>query len=148
MEVPSPWKPIPKQLFKEGATTGSSVAPQDALASPMPQKGALVIGQGTTPTQNPDAQRRSAAASPSPKKTRSQSSPAKPKGETAAEGPTIADLTAMVQQLRLENRRLEDQLAERKVEVEGLRDDLRLLRRGLSAKMKRLYEATGHKDLY
>ena len=54
----------------------------------------------------------------------------------------------MVQQLRLENRRLEDQVAERKVEVEGLRDDLRLLRRGLSAKMKRLYEATGHKDLY
>ena len=54
----------------------------------------------------------------------------------------------MVQQLRLENRRLEDQLAERKIEVEELRDDLRLLRRGLSAKMKRLFEATGHKDLY
>ena len=53
-----------------------------------------------------------------------------------SEGPTIADLTAMVQQLRLENRRLEDQLAERKIEVEELRDDLRLLRRGLSAKMK------------
>jgi len=49
-EVPSPWKPIPKQLFKEGATTGSSVAPQDTLASPMPQKSALVIGQGATPT--------------------------------------------------------------------------------------------------
>ena len=52
-------------------------------------------------------------------------------------GSTIADLAAMVQQLRLENRRLEDQLAERKM-VEELRDDLRLLRRGLSAKMKRL----------
>ena len=64
------------------------------------------------------------------------------------DGPTIADLTAMVQQLRLENRRLEDQLAERKIEVEELLDDLRLLRRGLSAKMKRLFEATGHKDLY
>ena len=63
-------------------------------------------------------------------------------------GPTIADLTAMVQQLRLENRRLEDQLAERKIEVEELRDDLGLLRRGLSAKMKHLFEATGHKDLY
>ena len=65
-----------------------------------------------------------------------------------SDGPTIADLTAMVQQLRLENRRLEDQLAERKIEVEELQDDLRLLRRGLSAKIKRLFEATGHKDLY
>jgi predicted RNase H-like nuclease (RuvC/YqgF family) len=64
------------------------------------------------------------------------------------EGSTIADLTAMVQQLRLENRRLKDQLPERKIVVEELRDDLRLLRRGLSAKMKRLFEATGHKDLY
>ena len=64
-----------------------------------------------------------------------------------SEGPTIADLTAMVQQLRLENRHLENQLAERKIEVEELRDDC-LLRRGLSAKMKRLFEATGHKDLY
>ena len=54
----------------------------------------------------------------------------------------------MLQQLRLENRHLEDQLAERKIEVEELRDDLHLLRRGLSAKMKRLFEATGHKDLY
>ena len=63
-------------------------------------------------------------------------------------GPTIADLTAMVQQLHLENRRHEDQLTERKIEVEELRDDLHVLRRGLSAKMKRLYEATGHKDLY
>ena len=65
-----------------------------------------------------------------------------------SEGPTIADLTAMVQQLRLENRHLENQLAERKIEVEELRDDLRLLRRGLSAKMKHLFEATGHNDLY
>jgi len=64
------------------------------------------------------------------------------------EGSTIADLTTMVQQLRLENRRLKDQLPERKIVVEELRDDLRLLRRGLSAKMKRLFEATGHKDLY
>ena len=64
------------------------------------------------------------------------------------EGPTIADLNAMVQQLRLENRHLENQLVERKIEVEELWDDLLLLRRGLSAKMKRLFEATGHKDLY
>ena len=65
-----------------------------------------------------------------------------------SDGPTIADLTEMVQQLRLENRRLENQLAERKIEVDELRNDLRLLRRGLSAKIKRLFEATGHKDLY
>ena len=65
-----------------------------------------------------------------------------------SEGPTITDLTTMVPQLCLENRCLEDQLAERKIEVEELRDDLRLLRKKLSAKMKRLFEATGHKDLY
>ena len=65
-----------------------------------------------------------------------------------SDGPTIADLTVMVQQLRLENRRLQSQLAERKIEVEELRDDLRLMRRGLSAKLKRLFEVTGHKDLY
>ena len=104
--------------------------------------------QGATSTQTSDAQRKNAATSPSPKKARSQSSPAKPKDDVTSEGPTIADLTAMVQQLRLENRRLENQLAERKIEVEELRDDLRLLLRGLSTKMKRLFEATGHKDLY
>jgi len=65
-----------------------------------------------------------------------------------SEGSTIADLNAMVQQLCLENRRLEDQLVERKIEVEELRDNLHLLRRGLGAKMKRLFEAMGHKDLY
>ena len=54
----------------------------------------------------------------------------------------------MVQQLCLENRRLEDKLVERKIEVEELRDNLRLLHRGLSAKLKCLNEATGHKDLY
>ena len=59
-----------------------------------------------------------------------------------SEGPTIADLTVMVQQLRPENRLLEDQFTERKIEVEELQEDLCLLRRGLSAKMKRLFEAT------
>jgi len=114
----------------------------------MPQKSAPVSWHGATPTRTPDAQKRGAAASPSPRTVRSQSSPAKPRGDTTAERPTIVDLTVMVQQLCLENRRLEDQLAERKIEVKELRDDLHLLRRGLSTKMKRLYEATGHKDLY
>ena len=71
-----------------------------------------------------------------------------PKDDMTSEGLTIADLTAMVQQLLLENRRLMNQLAERKIEAEELRDDLRLLRRGLSDKMKHLFEAMGHKDLY
>ena len=130
--------PIAKQLFKEGAAIGSSAPPQTAQTVHMPQRSASEPVQGAAPTQTPDAQRRSAAASPSPKKTRSQSLPAKPKGDTTSEGSTITDLTAMVQQLRLENRRLEYQLVERKIEVEELRDDLRLLRHGLSAKMKRL----------
>ena len=122
--------------------------PQTAWVAPMPQKSAPEAAQGATSTRALDAQKKSTAASPSPKKARSQSSPAKPKYDMNSEGPTIADLTAMVQQLRLENRRLENQLAERKIEVEELRDDLHLLRRGLSAKMKRLFEAMGHKDLY
>jgi len=103
---------------------------------------------GATPTQVLDVQKRSATASPLPRKARSQSSPAKPKDDATSEGPTIADLTTMVQQLCLENRRLESQLAERKIEVEELRDNLRLMRRGLSAKLKCLFEVTGHKDLY
>ena len=127
--------------------TGPPASPQIARAAPVTQKSTSGYAQGATPTWTPDTQKRSTAASPLPKKTRSQSSPAKPKDDMTSDGPTIADLPAMVQQLRLENRRLEDQLVERKIEVE-LRDDLRLLRRGLSAKMKRLFEATGHNDLY
>ena len=122
--------------------------PQTARVAPVPQKSAPKAAQGATSTRTLDAQKKSTAASPSPKKARSQSSPAKPKDDVTSEGPTIADLTAMVEQLRLENRHLENQLAERKIEVEELRDDLRLLWRGLSAKMKHLFEATGHKDLY
>ena len=137
-EALAPSRPIVQQLFKDGAATGPPASPQIARAAPVTQKSTPGSAQGATPTWTPDTQKRSTAASPSPKKTRSQSSPAKPKDDMTSEGPTIADLTAMGQQLRLENRRLEDQLAERKIEVEELRDDLRLLRRGLSAKMKRL----------
>ena len=122
--------------------------PHIARTTLVPQRSAPESAQGATPTQTPYAQRRSTAACPLPKKTRSQSSPAKPKGDATSEGSTITYLTAMVQQLRLENRRLEDLLAERKIEVEELRDDLRLLFRGLSAKMKHLFEATSHKDPY
>jgi predicted RNase H-like nuclease (RuvC/YqgF family) len=104
--------------------------------------------QGVTRTQTPDVKGKSVATSPSSRKVRSQSSPAKPRSNTATDGPTIADLTVMVQQLHLENRCLEDQLAERKIEVEELRENLHFLCRGLSAKMKCSFEVTGHADLY
>ena len=147
-EVPALSKPIVQQLFKDGVATGSPAPPQIARTASVPQRSAPKSAQGATPTQTPDAQRRSTTASPSPKKTRSQLSPTNPKHDMTLDGPTIADLTAMVQQLRLENRRLESQLAERKIEVEELQDDLCLMRRRLSAKMRRLFEVTGHKDLY
>ena len=135
----------PKTVATTPAMTPPATLP--AINTPTPATEAIMEDVATS-TQTPDAQRRSVATCPSPKKTTSRSSPAKLKDDMTSVGPTIADLTTMVQQLRLENRHLEDQLAERKIEVEELRDDLRLLRRGLSAKMKRLFEATGHKDLY
>jgi regulator of replication initiation timing len=54
----------------------------------------------------------------------------------------------MVRELRLENRRLRDQLAEQKLEVEDLHDDLRSFCHGLSARLKRLYQAVGQEELY
>ena len=81
---------------------------QTAWVVPMPQKSAPEAIQGATSTWTSDAQRKNAAASPSPKKARTQSSPAKPKDNVTSEGPTIANLTAMVQQLLLENRRLKN----------------------------------------
>ena len=83
-ETPAPSRPIVQQLFKDEA-------------APVTQKSAPLSAQGATPTWTPDTQKRSTAASPSPKKTRSQSSLAKPKDDMTSDGPTIADLTAMVQ---------------------------------------------------
>ncbi|RLM74497.1 hypothetical protein C2845_PM15G02600 [Panicum miliaceum] len=54
----------------------------------------------------------------------------------------------MVKELRLENRQLKDQLAERKLEVKELHDNLRTFRRGLSSRLKRLYTVVGQEDLY
>ena len=68
--------------------------------------------------------------------------------DPATDGPTMANLKAMVQQLRLENRRLEYQLIERKVQIGDPQYDLRTLRRGLSAKIKRFYKATGQEELF
>ncbi|RLN41912.1 hypothetical protein C2845_PM01G44730 [Panicum miliaceum] len=68
--------------------------------------------------------------------------------EEAPKELTLADLTVMVRELRLENRRFKDQLAKQKLEVEELYDDLRTFRRGLSSRLKRLYTAIGQEDLY
>ena len=61
---------------------------------------------------------------------------------------TIADLIAIVQQLCFENKRLGDQLVERRLEVEDLHDDLCMFLRGQNAKLKRLYRAIGQEGLY
>ncbi|RLN42211.1 hypothetical protein C2845_PM01G42560 [Panicum miliaceum] len=68
--------------------------------------------------------------------------------EEAPQELTLAELTIIVREHRLENRRLKDQLAEWKLEVEELHDDLRTFRRGLSSRLKRLYTAIGQEDLY
>lgn len=60
----------------------------------------------------------------------------------------VKQLTSMIIDLRLENRRLRDALTEKKLETEELKDNFRVLRHGLCAKIKRLYNATGHDGLY
>ena len=70
--------------------------PQTARVAPVPQKSAPEAAQGATATRTSDAQRKNTAASPLPKKSRSQSSPANPKDDVTSEGPTIANLTAMI----------------------------------------------------
>ena len=95
-EAPASSRPIVQQLFKDGAATGSPVPPQTARVAPVPQKSTPEAAQGATSSRTPGTQRRSTAASPSLKKTRSQSSPAKPKDDMTSVGYTIADLTVMV----------------------------------------------------
>jgi hypothetical protein len=53
----------------------------------------------------------------------------------------------MVQELHLENKRLGHKLAESKLEIVELHDDFHTLRRGLSAKMKRLFKAVGKEEV-
>ena len=148
-EMQSPWKTAAKQLYKEGAASGSSAPPQGVPVGPIPQMNIPVPGQGATPTRAPDVKGKETAANPSPQKVQpQQQQPAEQRSNTASDGPTIADLTAMVQQLCMENKRLGVQLSERKLEVDELRDMLQTIHRGLNAKLKRLYELSGHKDLY
>ena len=63
-------------------------------------------------------------------------------------GPTISQLATLVLSLRKENRRLAEKVAEGKLERLELRDELDTLRKGLCAKMKRLYKSCGKEELY
>ena len=106
-----------------------------------------MFGQGISPNPTLDKKGKGVAVDSSPQRDTRRKAKEQEK-DPATDGPTMADLTAMVQQLRLENRRLEDQLLERKVEFGDLQDDFQTLRRGLSAKIKRLYQATSQEELY
>jgi hypothetical protein len=59
-----------------------------------------------------------------------------------------ARIALLVEELRKKCEKLESISAEQKMDLVELRDDLRDLRRGLCAKMRCLFEATGHEDLY
>ena len=88
--------------------------------SPSPQVNIPVSEQGATPTRTPEVTEKGTTYSPPPRKVRTQQQQlAGPTVDATTDGPTIANLTAMVQQLRIENRRLGDQLVERKQKVEG-----------------------------
>ena len=88
--------------------------------SPSPQVNIPVSGQGATPTRTLEVSKKGTAYSPSPRKVRTQQQQlAGPRVDAATDGPTIANLTVMVQQLCMENRRLGDQLVERKLKVKG-----------------------------
>ena len=106
-----------------------------------------MFGQGITPNTTPDRKGKGIAFD-SPLQKDIPHTTKEQEKHPVADGPTMVDLATMVQQLRLENRLLEDHLAERKVEIEDIQDDLCTLHRGLSAKIKRLYKATGQEELY
>jgi hypothetical protein len=62
--------------------------------------------------------------------------------------PTAARLSPLVEGLGRECEKLKSISAEQKMDLAELRDDFRDLRRGLCAKMRHLFVATGHEDLY
>ena len=106
-----------------------------------------MFGQGITPNTTPDRKGKGIAFD-SPLQKDIPHTTKEQEKDPVADGPTMVDLATMVQQLRLENRRLEDRLAERKVEIGELQDNLQTLRRGLGTKIKRMYKATSQKELY
>jgi hypothetical protein len=62
--------------------------------------------------------------------------------------PTTARLAPLVEGLRRECEKQKSISVEHKMDLDELRDDFRDLRRGLCGKMRRLFVATGHEDLY
>jgi hypothetical protein len=62
--------------------------------------------------------------------------------------PSTARLAPLVDDLSRECAKLRYISAKQKMDLGELRDDLRDLCRGLCAKMRRLFVATGHKGLY
>ena len=106
-----------------------------------------MFGQGISPNPTLDRKGKDVAVDSSLQRDTRRKAKEQEK-DLAIDGPTMADLTAMVQQQRLENRRLEGQLDEWKVEIGDLQDDLHTLRCGLSAKIKRFYKATGQEELF
>jgi hypothetical protein len=65
--------------------------------------------------------------------------------EKFPKAPSVKQLTSMIVNLRLEN---SDALAEWKLQTKELKDDFRTLRCGLCTKIKGLYKASGHDNLY
>jgi hypothetical protein len=57
-------------------------------------------------------------------------------------------MAPLVEELSKKCENLESISAKQKMDLAELRDDLRELHRGLCAKMRRLFEAKGHEDLY
>ena len=140
-----PWTIAAKLLLKESVTEASTMLTPGEPKTP--QDCRPVFGQGISPNPTPDRKGKGIAIDSSPQKDTRRKAKEQEK-DSATDGPTMANLKAMVQQLRLENRRLEYQLIERKVQIGDLQYDLRTLRRGLSAKIKRLYKDTGQEELY
>ena len=61
---------------------------------------------------------------------------------------SMAKLTPLMKELEASNEKLRAAYSEQKLDLAELRDDIRDLRRGLCAKMRRLFSATGHAALY
>jgi hypothetical protein len=60
----------------------------------------------------------------------------------------VAKLTPLMKELEASNEKLRAAYSEQKLDLAELRDDIREFRRGLCAKMRRLFSTTGHAALY
>jgi hypothetical protein len=68
--------------------------------------------------------------------------------EQSPKTPTTARTAPLVEELGRECEKLKSISAEQKMDLAELRDDLRDLHYGLCAKLRCLFVATGHEDLY